>query len=156
MVLFQKIIFGEKLNKIIKILMIFIIAASFTVSSVVASELVKHDFDGKFEALTYDDADIDNQTVDNTITFIDKKNEIVYSYTPVDELNDDNIDYFYQGLEDSGEFERVGTDGNLTIFKVNNEDYGDNAVGIYSEGEVLIIIGDDLNELKEIGKSIKF
>ena len=125
-----------------------------TLGVVSASELVEHNFDGKFTALAPDDGNFKEGGGFSYNWYTYENQKISYLYGNFTGLGD-NIEYIYSFLETEG-FQKVNSDGNLTIFKIDNDDYGNYGVGVIQGDEFVCIAGDNLDQLEKIGNSVKF
>lgn len=144
------------MNKILKFLILFIVAASLTVGTVAASNLVDHNFDGKFTALYPEGDNFASYSGDGITVWGDSSTTLWYIYAENDGIDSSTIDKIWDGFCDKFSMKITKTDGDMTIFKVNNETLGTDAIGIYEDGKAFMVTGENLDELKDIAKSVKF
>lgn len=137
------------MKKILTILM-FIAVFGMLICSVSAADLHPYDFDGKFTMNVPSD-DFDRHPV-GTNTFNDKSNNLKIEYFTLDEIHNRNCNSFDEYISECLRLDKMGTDGNLTIFQ-DGKDY---VVTLQSDDILVIITDDDLNEAKEIGKTAVF
>lgn len=125
--------------------------------AVSASNLVEHDFN-EFNALAPEGVQFYEETTETYHYYINSQENIAYVYIGSSMINDATINVAYSMLENMG-LEKMNTDGNLTVFKINDGElnkYGAYAMEVHTEGKIVCIVGNDLNELKEIGSSVSF
>ena len=140
------------MKKYMFVLLILAIACAFSVSAVMAADLEKYDFDGKFslqmeKGLDFKRADAEG----GYVTFTDAAKSTVVMY-----LNDSNIqtkyaDQFYEGFESTG-FEKVGTDGNIRI----HEKDGLYVASELKDGFVVFVMGKDKDSAVNAVKTLEF
>ncbi len=144
------------MNKNLKFLILFIVVASLTVGTVAASNLVDHNFDGKFTALYPDGDHFASFSEKGVAVWGDSDNKLWYVYAEDDAIDSSSINEMWNIFCDKFNMKIDKTEGDMTIFKVNNETLGTDAIGIHEDNKVFLVTGDDLNELKDIAKSVKF
>lgn len=145
------------MKDIFKYLIIFVACLSFAAGAVSASQLVEHDFND-FDALAPEGVQFYEETTETYHYYINSQEKLAYVYIGSSLINDATINVAYGMLENIG-LEKMNTDGNLTVFRINDGElsrYGEYAVEVHTEGKIVCIAGDDLNELKEIGSSVSF
>lgn len=140
------------------VLLAIIVAASSTVSAGLfdSSDLTSHNFDGKFTMDVPKDVDFAQTTEDETTLYLDSHIPLCVIYAESDSIEDSTIDFFYQGFTQDGTFTKTGTDGNLTLFDVNDSNLGTHAAAVHTNGKVVIVCGDNTDEVKEMASSVKF
>lgn len=139
-----------------KYLIVFVVAAGMALSFVAASDMVEHDFDGKFKADIPDDVSFVKTQNGSDIFFKDADEETFVAYHAQSNLNSSNVNDYYDEFCNKYDFKIVSTDGNLTIFEGNMDYMEVDGVGTYTDGQVAIFISDDLPELKEMANSIQW
>ena len=142
--------------------LIFIIIFIITISSVSAIEIAKpdpnrHEFGEDFAIAFPANANFTKDNVDNNITiYEDADDRITIYYIDDRAISDFTIDSFYQNFKSNGTFSIYFTGENLTVFRVNDSNIGNYGVATHYDCRVVIICGDDLNQLKEIANSVEF
>lgn len=144
------------MNRMLKYLVLFIVAATITVGAVAAADLEENNFDDKFSALAPVDANFATFSAEGVYVWGMDDPTMWYIFIDNENINDDTIEDFWTEMGKEFDMEKTKNDGDLVIFDVNNDTLGTNAVGLYQEGKVLVVTGEDLNELKKIVKSAKF
>ena len=129
--------------------LIFLAVLGMLICSVCAADLHSYDFDGKFTMDVPSD-DFDRHPV-GTNTFNDKANNLKIEYFTIDDIHEKNYNSFDEYV-DHLTYDKVGTDGDLTIFKEKN----DNIIIFHSDDVLVKITADDLQEAKTIAKSANF
>lgn len=145
------------MKNIFKYLAIFIAIASLSVCAASAAPLETYDF-GDFTALSPAGVQYTQDQTELYHYYYNQQAGIAYVYIGSSLVNDATIGIAYQALESMG-FEKIGSDGNLTVYQINNGDIGRYAqygVETHVDGKIVCIAGNDLNELKEIGSSVRF
>lgn len=93
---------------------------------------------------------------ESAVVYVDTENSLFIVYTEDENIDDDTIGAFYKGFTDNDSFEKLSTEGNLTIFKVNDDNIGAYGAGVNTDGAVVIICGENADQVKEIANSVTF
>lgn len=155
------------MNKKIICLFIVFLVACLTISNVSATNLVEKNMDGYFSIKVPKGADfeVENGSVTEngiemtSIGYISDNLGIVYMDVPL--LNENVTPIFLQSLfeevyPDSTEYYE-SQEGNLTILEpITMDSEHLPMVGVSSGNKTIILMGDDLNLLKEMAYSVKF
>ena len=135
--------------------------------SVSAADLENHDFDGYFSMDVPKGADFRNDTIsfsengtDNVIVdYGGDKLEITYADAPLLFKNhsSDYYEVMFDLLYPGYVLNSTGSEGNLTVFEAF-DDFGETfpVVGTANGNRMIIVIGDDLDLVKQMGASIRF
>ena len=140
------------MTKYMFVLLVLAIACAFSVSAVMAADLEKYDFDGKFsmemdKGLNFEKQELDN----NSVLFMDASNATGVMYIEDSQINDDFAQQFYKEYEKQGN-ELVGTDGNVTIFQKD----GMYVAATHKDGIIVLSIGQDKDKAVNSIKTLKF
>lgn len=149
------------MKKILKYLIIFIIAISFATSGAsakewVVPELEEHNF-GEFTAPAPKGISYHEDLSEMFHTYINEDKCIAYFYVSSDFINNETINMIYSRFNEMG-FIVENKAGDLTIFKINNPNikYAKYAVEVHTDGKLLCIATNNVGELKEIGRAVEF
>lgn len=105
------------MKKYMIVLFVLAIACAFSVSSVMAADLEKYDFDGKFTMEMQKGMNFTRDAPqEGSATFTDLKNNISIMYVEQDGITPNATQQINSGFESKG-YEAVGTEGNLTVFE---------------------------------------
>ena len=148
-------------------LFIIFFAAVMAVGSVNAADLENHDFKGYFSMKIpknthfekEDDSSHENGLDMVYLSYMNENLVIIYMDTPV--YTENSSVFFYQTFFESTfpDLDKCyeTQEGNLTILepkKINDEHFP--MVGVSSGSEIVIIMGKDLDLIKEMGESVDF
>lgn len=123
---------------------------------IAASEMVEHDFDGKFSADVPDGSNFELEEEDSIWMYSDKDNSLIILYYENDDLNEDNAYAFYDGFCQDDEWKVEKTDKNLTFLEGKGDFTGYSGVGVHTDGKLVIAICQDADEAKDIAESVKW
>ena len=135
--------------------------------SVSAADLESHDFDDYFSMDVPKGANFTNETIsfaengtDNVIVdYEGDKLEITYADAPLLFKNhsSDYYEVMFDLLYPGYVLNSTGSEGNLTVFEAF-DDFGETfpVVGTANGNRMIIVIGDDLDLVKQMGASIRF
>ena len=134
------------------VLIVLAIACAFSVSTVMAADLEKYDFDGKFSMEMEKGLDFQKSTSqEGYVTFMDaaKGYAVMYYADPI--LKADYADQFYTGFESEG-YKEVGSDGDIKVFEKD----GFYVASKYKEGIVVFSLNVDKDKALDSMKTIEF
>ena len=140
------------MKKYMFVLLILAIACAFSVSTVMAADLEKYDFDGKFSMEMEKGLNFTKSTTEQGyVTFMDvgKGYAVMYVADPI--LKKDYEDQFYTGFESQG-YQSIGTDGDIKLFEKD----GFYVASQYKEGIVVFSLNTDKDKALDSMKTIKF
>ena len=150
-----------------KLILILLCVSFFAIGSVGAADLENYDFDGYFTMKVPNDVTFEKE-INNTseegidvvsANYMGENIIIAYMYNPI--INENSSVFLYQTVleqinpESSQCYE--SQEGNLTILESTLEDGSQIAiVGVSSGNKLIVIGGEDVSLLKEMGHSVKF
>ena len=157
---------GVLMNKKV-IILILLCTSFFAIGCVGAADLKNYDFDGYFTMNVPNDVSFEKQINDTSqdgydivnANYMSENIVIVYMNNPM--LGDNSSVYLYQTMLEQGNPDvsqcYESQEGNLTIFESTAPDGSDlSLVGTCSGNKLVIIVGDDVGLIKEMGNSVKF
>lgn len=143
--------------------MVFLV--SLVIGSVGAAELESHDFGNYFSMDVPKGTDFSNQTIlsaENGTTqvvavFMGGTLEIVYlnSTNDFEKNSTDHFKAIFEAMYPM-KLKHKGQEGDLTIFEADDDGDTYPVIAKASGNELVYVIGDDLNLIKEMGNTIKF
>ena len=150
-----------------KLILILLCVSFFAIGSVGAADLENYDFDGYFTMKVPKDISFEkeiNDTSEDGIVMVNANyftENIAISYMCSPMINENSSVFFYQTMleqinpESSQCYE--SQEGNLTILESTLEDGSQIAlVGVSTGNKLIVIGGEDVSLLKDMGHSVKF
>ena len=140
------------MKKYMFVLLVLAIACAFSISSVIAADLEKYDFDGKFTMEMDKGLDFQRSELsEGVVNFMDPSKVCSVMYMEGPQINSTFAEDFYKSFENEG-YNSTSTEGNITIFE---KDYAFLAV-LYKDG--ILVVSTNANKDKAVDalKTIKF
>ena len=150
-----------------KLILILLCISFFAICSVGAADLENYDFDGYFTMKVPKDVSFEkeiNATSEEGIdvvgaTYMSENIMIAYMHNPF--INENSSVSLYQTFVEQVNPESTqcyeSQEGNMTIFESTAEDGSQIIViGVTSGNKMILLAGEDMSLLKEMGHSVKF
>ena len=140
------------MKKYLPILFILAIACAFSVSAVMAVDLEKHDFDGKFTMDVIKGSDFEKSEDDGVVTYMDFNTSMAVIYME-DDIIDKNEDYiFYDSFEKTSGFKYDSTEDDIHIYKQDDQ----YTTLVVDDGVAVSVLYNDKDTAVEMTKTVKF
>ena len=134
------------------VLLVLAIACAFSVSAVMAADLQKYDFDGKFTMEMEKGMDFKREAQqENAVVFTDTGNKSCVQYFEDPGIDSDFIKEFNSGYESKG-YKIISTDGKITLF----ENDGLYVATTYKDGIMVLSMSMDNDTALNSIKTVKF
>ena len=140
------------MKKYMIVLFVLAVACAFSVSAVMAADLEKYDFDGKFTMEMKKGLDFKKQIPqEGSVAFIDLKSNVSVMYIEASEFSPSLSDKMNSQYEAQG-YKAVATEGNLTVFEKD----GLYLVPLCSDGIIVVSMAMDKDSALNPMKTIQF